>query len=424
MSQPSEIIQDELNIKEMFEILWKGKIIIAIITVIAIIASTIANIFIIPERYEAIASVNVAPIAIKVSALNDTVSIVDYLAKLPVMTKANYLRQAKSAQILDNTIKKLELKDTSGNYISVNSLSSMITVTDVVNTNVIEIMVNYDDPAKAALIANTLGQSFADYVAENTKVQIQEAADSIALQLSNGEKELLEKKQALNEYRSTNKNIDVLKGEASNIIGEILSYKASLQDIKIQIESDTSVLQVLESASQSNSIIPSQDYNLSIDLNNDPETVGSNQVNITPDNLSGSLLTINIIAIQTRLVSNQAKEATFEKRIPELESALTVTQTTLTDEEYKFDTVSNDMTVSQLTYSAYEQRNREVKTFSESDIGKTIITISSEASVPGGPVSPDKKKNILIVGALAFCLSVFFVLFRNYWKRAKASSPK
>lgn len=424
MNQPSEVIQDEINIRELIETLWKGKVIIAIVTVIAVLVSAIASFFFIPAQYQTSAALTVTPPDIKVSALDATISIVDYLAKIPKMAKADYILQVKSSQVLEDTIKKLDLKDTSGNYISAASLSNAVTVTDVANTALISIMVAYGDPAKAALIANTLGQSFADYVAENTKKQIQEAADAIALQLSNGEKDLLEKKQALNEYRSTNKNIDVLKGEATNIIGQILSYKASLQDIKTQIESDTSALQVMESASQSNGMIPSQDYKLSIDLNNVPGTVGSNQVNISPDSLSGSLLTINISTIQTRLVSNQAKEAAFEKRIPELETALTETQTTLTDKEYKFNTVSNDMAVSQLTYNAYEQRNREVKTYSESDIGKTIITMSSEASVPGEPVSPSKKRNIALGGVLGLCGSVGFVFFRNYWRKTKVISPK
>jgi len=424
MSQPSEIIQDEISIRELIETLWKGKVIIAIVTVIAVLVSAIASFFFIPAQYQTSAALTVTPPDIKVSALDATISIVDYLAKVPKLAKADYILQVKSSQVLEDTIKKLDLKDTSGNYICAANLSNAVTVTDVANTTLISIIVAYGDPAKAALIANTLGQSFADYVAENTKKQIQEAADSIALQLSNGEKDLLEKKQALNEYRSTNKDIDVLKGEAANIISQMLSYKASLQDIKTQIEYDTSALQVLESASQSNSIIPSQDYNLSIDLNNAPGNVGSNQVNISPDSLSGSLLTINISTIQTRLVSNQAKEAAFEKRIPELESALTETQTTLTDEEYKYNTVSSDMAVSQRTYNAYEQRNREVKTYSESDIGKTIITISSEASVPGSAISPNKKKNIVIAGVLGFCLSVLFVFFRNYWRRTKASPTK
>ena len=424
MSQPREIIQDEISIRELIEMVWKGKVIIAIVTVIAVLISAIASFFFIPAQYQTSASLTVTPPDIKVSALDATISIVDYLAKVPKLAKADYILQVKSSQVLEDTIKRLDLKDTSGNYISAANLSNAVTITDVANTALISIMVAYGDPAKAALIANTLSQSFADYVAENTKVQIQEAADAIALQLSNGEKDLLEKKQALNEYRSTNKNIDVLNGEATNIIGQILSYKASLQDIKTQIESDTSALPVLESASQSNSIIPSQDYNLSIDLNNDPGTVGSNQVNITPDSLSGSLLTINISTIQTRLVSNQAKEAAFEKRIPELESALAETQTTLTDEEYKYNTVNNDMAVSQLAYGAYEQRNREVKTYSESDIGKTIIIISSEASIPGQPISPNKKMNIAIAGMLGLCVSVGFVLFRNYWRKTMANSPK
>lgn len=424
MNQPSVIVHDEMSIREYIEAIWKGKVIIAIVTVVAVLFSAIASFFFIPEQYQTNATLTVTPPDIKVSAIDASISIVDYLAKIPKMAKADYILQVKSNQVLEDTIKKLDLKDESGNYISVASLSNVVTVTDVANTALISIIVTYGDPAKAALIANTLGQSFADYVAENTKKQIQEAADSITLQLSNGEKDLLEKKQELNEFRSNNKNIDVLKGEVANIIWQIDSYKANLEDIKTQIEYDTSALQVLESASQSNSIIPSQDYNLSIDLNNDPGTVGSNQVNITPGSLSGSLLTINISTIQTRLVINQAKETAEEKRIPEMETSLAETQNTLTDVEYKYNAINGDMTVAQLSYNAYQTRNREATMYTKSDIGKTIIIVSSQASVPGSAISPNKKKNIVIGGALGFCFSLFFVLFRYYLKRQKVSASK
>jgi len=403
---------------------WKGKVIIAIVTVIAVFMSAMASFFFIPAQYQTSAAITVTPPDIKVSALDATISIVDYLAKVPKMAKADYIPEVKSSKLLEDTIKKLELKDTSGNYISAASLSNAVTVTDVANTALISIMVTYGDPEKAALIANTLGQSFADYISANTKAQIQDAADSIAEQLSNEEKNLIEKKNVLNEYRSANKSVDVLKEEIKNQVEQIANYKSNYEDLVTQIASDTTALQVLESASQSAGIVPSQDYNLSIDLNSDPEKVGDNQVNISPDGLSNTLLTVNISTLQTRLVSNQAKKLTLGTRIPEMETSLTETQNTLTDVEYKYNAIDGDMTVAQLSYNAYQTRNREATMYTKSDIGKTIITVSSQASVPGSAISPNKKKNIVIGGALGFCLSVFFVLFRNYWRRTKVSPTK
>lgn len=424
MNQAGEIVQDEINIRELIETLWKGKVIIAIVTVIAVFFSAIASFFFIPAQYQTSAMFTVTPPDIKVSALDATISIVDYLAKVHKTGKEDSVLQVKSSQILEDTIKKLDLKDTSGNYISAARLSDAVTVTDVANTALVSIMVTYGDPAKAALIANTLGQSFADYISVNTKAQIQDAADSIAEQLSNEEKNLIEKKNLLNEYRSAYKSVDVLKEKIKNQVVQIANYKNNYEDYVTQIASDTATLQVLESTSQSAGIVPSQDYNLSIDLNNAPESVGENQVNISPDGLSNTLLTVNISTLQTRLVSNQAKKLTLETRIPEMETSLTEMQNTLTDVEYKYNAIVSDMTVAQLSYNAYQTRNREATMYTKSDIGKTIITVSSRASVPGSAISPNKKKNIVIGGALGFCLGVFFVLFRYYLRRSKTFSPK
>ncbi|MEI8198967.1 MAG: Wzz/FepE/Etk N-terminal domain-containing protein [Eubacteriales bacterium] len=423
MNQPNEVIQDEINIRELIETLWKGKVIIAIVTVIAVLISAIASFFFIPAQYQASTSITVTPPDIKVSLIDTTISIVDYLAKIPKMAKADYILQVKSSQVLEDTIKKLDLKDAAGNYIRAASLSNAVTVTDVANTALVSITVTYGDPEKAALIANTLSQSFADAVSANMKAQIQDAADSISAQLLNEEKNLVEKKNALNEYRSANTSADALKAEIEAQVEQIADYKCDYEDTITQISVDTAALQVLENASQSAGIIPSQDYNLSIDLNTDPEDIGNNKVNISPDGLSNSLLILNISTLQTRLVSNQAKKLTLETRIPEMETSLTATQNMLT-EEYKYTAIDDDMTVAQLSYNAYQTRNREATMYNKSDIGKTIITVSSQASVPGGPISPNKKKNIVIAGALGFCLSILFVLFRNYWRRTTVSKNK
>jgi len=422
MNQKNEIIQDEMSIRELIETIWKGKVIIAIVTMIAILASAIVGFFILPEKYEATVSLSVKPITINISPLDSTVSIVDYLAFMPVKTKADYLQQVTSSQVLENTIEKLGLKDASGNKLSASALSNMITVTDIVSTDRIAVAVNSTNPQQAAFIANTLSQEFDQIVADDCNAQIKEVSNAIAKQLSDEETVLSDKTKALNDYRSENVNIDVLKKDVDELIGQISQYHADLQDLQTQITSDTAALQVLESISQSTDIVTSGDYNLSIGVSND--TSGQTNVIVPPDSLQDSLLTININRIQTRLITNLSQKETLDARIPEMESTLTDLQTTLTDQEYKYNVVNNDMETAQLEYEAYQQRSRVTLTYSSSDIGKSIISISSEASIPGAPVSPNKMKNIAIAGMMGFCLSVFFVLFRNYWRRTKVVSPK
>jgi uncharacterized protein involved in exopolysaccharide biosynthesis len=212
------------------------------------------------------------------------------------------------------------------------------------------------------------------------------------------------------------------------LIDQIAQYQTDLQEIKTQIASDTAALQVLENISQSTDIVKSEDFNLSIDTSNDAkksdETAETPNVIVPPDSLQDSLLTIKINTIQTQLITNIAKKDTLGNRIPDLESTLTDSQITLTEQGYKYDTVLKDMEIAKQTYQAYQQRSREVLTYSSSDIGKSIVWLSSEAQIPKEPDSPKKIKNIAIAGMLGFSLSMFFVLFQNYLKRTKVVPSK
>ena len=424
MNQPNETVQDEISIRELIETIWNGKIIIAIVTAAAILLSIIVSFFILPVQYQTNVAIKVSPLKISLSKLSDSVSIVDYLALIPQATKADYLDQIKSAKVLEDTIQKLALKTSSGEYISTNSLSNAITVADVEKTDRINITVTYKDPKTAAAIANTLCQTFSNYIADNSKAQIQETADKISQQTTNQAKILDEKKKALNDYRSNNKDIDVLKGEVTNLVLQIVTYKNDLQEIETQIKSETATLQTLEGASESTGYISSDDFNFDIDINDDNNSLGENQVTVAPGSLSDAILTINISNIQAKLANDIATKQIYEQRIPELESALNESQTLVTNEEYKYNAVYEDLEMAQLTYNAYQQRNREVLVYSSSEIGGTIISLVSEAAVPGQPSSPNKKKNIAVAGAVGLCLSVVFVLFRNYWRKSKVKSPK
>lgn len=419
MSEQSQNKQDEISIRELIETVWKGKLIIIIVTIIAILASGIVSFFVLPKKYVATTSISVKPVTMKLAAIDTTVSIVDHLALTPIKTKADYQSQITSARVLENTIAKLGLKDTNGNTLSVSVLSSMITVTDVVNTDRISVTVNSSDPQKAALIANTLSQEFEQIAADDYNTQIKEVSESIENKLSEGKENLSEKTKALNDYRSENINYDLLVSEVGSLTTLITQYKTELRNLEIQVASDIAALKVFEGLSQSTDIITDEEYDIVINTGTDtPDIV------VSPDSLLDSLVTIDVYETQANLTRRMTKKEILETRIPELETTLTESQQALTEMQYQYDTVVNDKELARKTYQAYQQRSREGLTYSSSDVGKSIISIASEASIPGAPISPNKTKNIAVAGILGFCLSVLFVLFRNYWKRTKVVSTK
>jgi len=80
MNQTGAPVSNDISIRELIETIWKGKILITIVTIVAVLISAVTSFFILPEKYQAEATVTVTPIVIKLSALQNSVSIVDYFA--------------------------------------------------------------------------------------------------------------------------------------------------------------------------------------------------------------------------------------------------------------------------------------------------------------------------------------------------------
>jgi uncharacterized protein involved in exopolysaccharide biosynthesis len=419
-----ETIQKEISIKEFIITVWKGKVLIAILTAAAILAGVILSFFILPAQYESVISLKVTPFSIRMSAIDSSVIIVDHLAAIPAMTKADYQALVKSAGVLEDTVKKLDLKDGSGNSLSTASLSDMITVSDVTGTGYITIRVISKEPKQAARIADTISQVFAEYVAANSAAQFQEANTLITQQLTEQETVLMEKRTAFNDFQESNPSLSVLQLTAKNLITQISDNKLTVQNIETQITYDQAALEILRSSSESDDILSVEDYTITIDTNVNTNSVGSNQINVTPDQLQDSLLVIDIYTVWSRLILNLTKVEALNQAIPELESLLTETQILLTDEQIQYDDIASEIGLAKKTLDAYKQRNREAQTYASSDIGGSVVSVMSVATVPGSPVSPNKKLIIGGAGMAAFCLGVCIVLYRKYWMEPTESAPK
>lgn len=417
MEQQNETQQKDKSIREIIETLIKGKFIIAIITAIAIAITGVVSFLMLPNIYQAKTVLLTTPIDFTSMNLETAEGkLINYLTSLPNLTIETYRQQLVSPDVLDNTIKAADLRDEAGNYLSAGSLSGSIAVSNIAGTNLIEIRVSNQDPAKAALIANTLSQSFIEYVTANTKKLGQQSVNLIAEQLAIEEKNLDKKSKALAEFWKNNGNIDYLKAEVESLIKQMAEYNVDLRDTEKQIIADTQTLQVLLGAVGSTSGINLDDFNIIIDSNAETQDI---QLNLSSDALSESLLRVDINKIQTRLVSNTYKKQALQDTGEKMKLQLTETQIQLTEQEYKYNALNRDLEMAKQSYDAYQQKYKEYMLTVAADIGKVSIIVSSPAIVPASPISPNRKLNLIVALFLGLLLGAFVVLFRDYWRRSK-----
>lgn len=423
MSQRSEVSDNEISIRDLIEVVWKGKFFIAIVTVIAVIVSAVVSFFILPETYSTTMSLAVKPVTVKMSTIDNAVGIVDYLGSMPIKTKEEYMLEVKSSRVLNRTIEMLASKDGAGDVMSVGALSQSITVADVLKTDRITVTVTCSDPEEAVLIADTLAVAFGQIAAEDFNEQILDVSDAISEELAESEAYLDEKVMELNAYRSENVNIDVLRADIICMIDQIALSKIRLIDYDTQIESDQIALRSILADPSSMGDLTFGEYELSINDGNDDGNMVPNII-ISPNGLQESLFIANVMETHARLLSSLSKKEVYETQIPKMESDLLDMQIALTDHEYTYDNINNDAQMAQKAYRANQQRALDAQNYASSEIGNSIVSVSAAASVPGAPISPNIKMNIIAAGIFGFGLSVCIILFRDYWKRTAVVHTK
>lgn len=125
-------MQDEISLREIIEVVWKGKAVIAIVTIAAMIVAAIISFFVLSPVYEAQSSVRVAKNAEILNALSETII---------------------SDATINRMINKLQLdKD----QYTIKDLKDSITIEHESNTDIAHIIVKGSDSSFITDISNLL----------------------------------------------------------------------------------------------------------------------------------------------------------------------------------------------------------------------------------------------------------------------------
>lgn len=403
---------DEISIRQLLEILFKGRAWIALFTALALTSGSILAFLVLPDKFQTTATIIANPITM--STPNESDGLVDDLTKLPNINVSTYLYQIVGNEVLNKVISQNNLKSSNNQPLSIQALKETITINNPKDTNIIEVTVTHESATQAARIANAVCSTFVEYINDNSRTSSEKAAENINKQLIIEAENLKTKSDALTVYRQNSQDIDLLKGEVNGIISQINSNTSRLNALESVIETDKKTLASLLKLYPNIKDQTNADYQLSFEFD---QNTGENSVNLNPttSHLSDSLAIIELNKIQNRLIYNDNSRSALTENNNILKDMLSIKQIELTQEEYQYDALNREFELAKATYNAYQQRHKEAILAAAADLGKTKIMITSEAYIPEQPKSPNKLNILLISLMLGLMIGSMFVFGRFYW---------
>lgn len=166
---------EEIELRELFFIIWKRKWTILIITIISIISSGLVSYFVLDSEYETFTTLMLSKPNTGMGT-NDVIQYNDILLNQKLVS--TYGEIAKSRVVSSEVIENLSLD------LTPEQLKNRVSVSLVKDTEIIKIVVNDNNPELATKIANETAQVFKKNVVEIMKIENVQVIDKAVVPIS------------------------------------------------------------------------------------------------------------------------------------------------------------------------------------------------------------------------------------------------
>lgn len=388
---------EEIELRELIEILIKGKKIIAIITLVAVLIATVFSFIVLKPTYEAKMVLMTSNLGSNGNNTNldpsNIEDMLDIMSQFPNLNLETYRQQIKSPEVLSKTIEDLNLQD----KYKISELGNKIILETVQDTQMITIKMEDADPEEAAAIVNKLGENFIAFVTDVAKESATKTFSYVESQMDiekgKYEETLLELKELLSQPRGAQE----LELELSSSYQQITLYKSNLNDLEIKRDALEKAIEQSESYSTNRGsmiVKPNlgENFNISFDDTN-------------------KVLAVDLAETEGRIESTNEQIANLQSHIEEI-------QVEYQDKKYEEDVVRQKVNISKNTYESFVAKYEELKVSETAKIGELSISVVSSAYPPTRPVGPRKALNLAISMVLGVMVGVFVTLFKAYWKNS------
>lgn len=420
-----------LELRDYLEIIRKWRTMIILFTVIAVVTSGVFSFFVIPPVYETKAVLLVTrPTQNQNRVVNQNQqgleSVVGTVSSLPEMTVNTYVGQVTAPVVLKRVIKKLQLDPV---LYTPESLSGMINVKAVKDTNLIEIEVQHNDPKMAASIANTLAEEFLAFISENSEAQMAKSVEFLQQQRQNVEKELMAATEALKKFNAQPRGVELLQKEVEKRTADLTEYQSKLTLARVELQ------QLQAAKSQLEARLAQTPPTITVKQMLPPEAIAALQAKQTPagEEAAGAVippeqLTVPVEEVNPAYTSLQQSLAEKEAAVADKEAEIAGLTQIIAEVQKGLEQLQ-----AELTAKATEQARlqRQVKQLEDAEallaekvtetrvaqsinLGEVSLLLAAPAQVPAAPVKPNKKLNLAVAGAVGLVVAVGLALLLEY----------
>jgi len=408
-TDPISDYDDEIDLRAIFQTLWKARRVILIVTLAAAVAAFVVSFWILPRTYQATAYMFVGQPVVEFSksATDSGLTISPTLPDLKAVVKL-----ATAPELLESVLKDAAVAASIGEEeITISDMAGMLTAIDV-GKDQLSLQVTDTDPQRAALLANTWAEKVAEVV--NAAYGLGAVAQTLDSQVLQSQQDYEQAQAALEEA--------VSKSQVNALSAQLGSKNSDLGSVLGSIVRTQKVLDDLQFFEQGLSGIPGEtplslgDGLALTTLRQRSLTVASESFIVQIDSASFAGFSVSKAleaatqmraGLQDQLTRLQSDQSRLEQEIPQLGRDLENANAQLTQFALKRDQ-------SQGLYTDLLQIQQQVAT--------VLAQSSKVASVSVGAVPPEEKSspktvmNTALAGMLGLMLSAFGVLAMNWWR--------
>jgi succinoglycan biosynthesis transport protein ExoP len=412
---------EEISLRELVEILVRGRRTIALITIMAVLVAGVASFFVVDPSYEARAIVMVNQ-AQPAPPEQGTPEFLTSLTRLPQMTIATYVAQVKNPVILRRVIEDYDLTD----KYTVAQLAAKVSVNTPKDTNLMEIKVQDKDPKLAADIANSLAAELVSFVSATNQQRVQASARVLKNQIDSEEKSMSQGADELKAWLQEPRSVTELQADLDAGLELLKELKGEVVTARLELETARAGLRAAEKAL--NDIPPTiktrkalaDDAYLSQVVGSKsgqtPTTIGSIQMESEEVNDAYMALLQETAVRSAEVAGYESKVKAAETALAQVRQEVQDVQVVLVDKQLQYEQLQQKLDTARQNYALYNAKYAEALSASSLSAGEANLILLSQAFIPRSPVAPRKLLNMAVAGVLGLMVSVFIVFFQAYWR--------
>lgn len=391
IEREGDISEEEIDLREVFNVIIKWKWLIAAITVLSVIIAGIVSFLIIAPIYESktvlMAVTASEKVGYKQTDDENLEGVVNTISRLPEMTLNTYLGQLKNTSLMETVLEKTGLDK--ADY-TTNMLQKSISGSILPDTNLIEVTVTNTDPVIAALIAETLSEEFVKFISEKNSNRTNQSLVLLQEQIKLSESELDLANENLMDLSNRERSVKLIEQELDAAIADLVKYKSELTQTRIDKDGSQAAY-----------------YQIEASLANTEKYIIDESTFSSVANPAYTSLVEELNHEKQELARAEAALLATNNEIILLEEEIKYLQAEQTEKKIEEDKILREVNRLEHSHELFTDRIAQNQIMQSLDIGENSILIMQPATEQHTPVKPNKKLNLAIALILGLMAGVF-----------------